>query len=74
MKIDLTQDQLKQVIKYDAETGAFSWVTQRGRNARAGEQAGTISTQGYRYIKINGYSYRHLVWRGSTCTASGLRS
>lgn len=61
---ELTQSRLKELLRYDTETGAFTWLVSRGRLARAGDTAGSLHPNGYAYIKIAGQSYRahRLAW------------
>lgn len=40
----MTHKQLKEIIKYDPNTGIFTWVGATGRRCRVGEMAGTIKT------------------------------
>ena len=55
---DVTQDQLKALLDYDPDTGAFTWRYRPDRPKRwntryAGTRAGQISN-GYTYIQVNG--------------------
>lgn len=51
-------DQVKSLLSYDEETGAFRWLRNRGRTARAGDIAGCVDERGYRRICISGRKYR----------------
>ncbi len=59
----ITQARLKELL-YLREDGWFENLTNRSSRARKGEIAGTISTQGYVQIQIDGVFYKahHLVW------------
>lgn len=51
----ITQEELKKIISYDAETGDFKWLVRRGASAAPGNVAGTINAKtGYRIIKFKG--------------------
>lgn len=54
----LTADRLKQLLHYDPETGVWTWLKARGRNAPAGARAGRVQETGYRHIKIDGKIYK----------------
>lgn len=54
----LTAAKLRKVLKYDMETGIFSWDINAARNARAGSTAGCHLTSGYIQITVNGSKYR----------------
>lgn len=60
-KENLTAEELRQVLKYDPETGAFIWV-KAGR--RYGKQAGHHRSDGYFDIRIGDFLYRahRLAW------------
>ena len=63
MRNDLTQDRLKALLSYDAETGEFKFLVSRGR-VRAGFIAGHQRRDGYVKIKIDNihYSAHRLAW------------
>lgn len=52
----LTQERLKQVLRYDSETGQFSWLMNCGSRARQGGIAGCNDLR-YRKIRIDGVNY-----------------
>jgi hypothetical protein len=57
-------DKIKQWIHYDPNTGVFTWKHGRYTHVK-GKRAGNINkTIGYRYIRIDGTSYRasRLAW------------
>jgi len=52
----LTQERLKELLSYDPETGAFTWLLSPGPK-RKGEQAGSQHHSGYRFVKLDGKMY-----------------
>lgn len=60
----LTAARLRELFHYCPETGVFTRLVTRAKNAQAGSIAGTIDTIGYRRISIGpGYFYGHrLAW------------
>jgi hypothetical protein len=62
-KETLTQERLKELLKYDSETGMFYWLVSTSNRVKAGEPAGSISN-GYRIIMVDKRAYRahRLAW------------
>lgn len=60
----LTADRLKSLLKYEPETGIFTWLVARSRNKPAGTIAGSVSTRGYCLIRVDGRRYyaHRLAW------------
>ena len=56
--VEITKDQLLPILSYNKDSGNFTWLANRGRNAKAGAKAGSIDAKGYVCIKINGKSYK----------------
>jgi hypothetical protein len=67
MSKELTAERLHGLLRYDPERGRFFWL-QTGRGRRAGQEAGSVMSGGYRMINIDGCSYREhmLVWLAET--------
>lgn len=59
----LTQQKLRHVLRYDHETGDFTWLRNRNRFL-VGEKAGCVWPTGYVAIKIGGKAYlaHRLAW------------
>jgi hypothetical protein len=53
----LTHERLLELLHYDPLTGEWRWLVSNSNRVRAGSIAGSINN-GYRYIKIDGHSYR----------------
>jgi len=63
----ITQEELKRLLHYDPDTGAFAWKVDKGTRAKVGCAAGNVSFNDGRslvQIRINGRTYRAhwLVW------------
>jgi len=61
----ITQEDLKQIINYNPETGALLWLKTTGKRIKKGNVAGSRDrTSGYRNLRINGKIYREhrAVW------------
>jgi hypothetical protein len=54
----LSQDELKKQVKYDPETGIFTWEVNKNGIAQIGIVAGGLQTNGYIYIKIDSRLYK----------------
>lgn len=62
----ITQEELKRIINYDPDTGAFIWNVNRGSRAQAGNivKGSLHDPKGYLTIRLNGKSYyiHRLAW------------
>lgn len=52
-----SQARIKELLRYDPNTGLFTWAQSRGPNI-AGTQAGWVHKTGYIYIGIDGKAYK----------------
>jgi hypothetical protein len=60
----LTAERLREALLYDAGSGLFTWAIRTGGTASIGRVAGTMDSQGYTRIGIDGHVYRahRLAW------------
>ncbi|ALC60085.1 hypothetical protein AMS56_25300 [Burkholderia pseudomallei] len=60
----LTVERVREVLDYDPVSGTFRWKRRMSRRSKAGDIAGHVDEQGYRYIRIDGRSYgaHRLAW------------
>jgi hypothetical protein len=60
----ISHARLKEVLRYDAETGHFYWLARMGCRALKGARAGTTKEDGYRIVFIDRvrYSEHRLAW------------
>lgn len=60
----LTQKRLKELLSYDPESGLFTWLVARTFTARVGTIAGSLNSNGYVRIKVDGIEYlaHRLAW------------
>lgn len=61
----ISAERLREVIKYDPDTGEFRWRIATGARCKAGTVAGCVDKKyGYRLISIDGIMYRgcRLAW------------
>jgi hypothetical protein len=54
----ITQNELKQLLTYDPDTGVFTRRVNSKNHNNIGQVAGSINSKGYRIIKINGEPYK----------------
>lgn len=61
---NVTQEELKNVLSYDPETGDFVWLISPASHVKIGRLAGRIGANGYRVIKYNrrDYGSHRLAW------------
>lgn len=52
-----SQAEIKSLLRYDPEAGAFYWLNS-GRGRHIGVEAGSVNPQGYRQIAVNGQSHQ----------------
>jgi len=64
MDEQINQEQLKELLHYDPETGVFKWKDTFGWKAKQGTIAGGINGSGYIYIRLKRKKYRahRLAW------------
>ncbi len=67
---DITQSDLKKLLRYDPETGVFTWLVQRGGTASVGSVAGSRHRMGYRAITV--YDHRCLAHRLAWLYMTGI--
>lgn len=60
----LTAARLRELLYYDALTGAFNWRETVGRRGKVGQLAGNVHSSGYVHIIISRVSYKahRLAW------------
>jgi hypothetical protein len=61
----LTQARLKELLRYDPDTGVFTWLVRRPNGVKVGDPAGAVHKgSGYLRIKIDGrpYAAGRLAW------------
>jgi hypothetical protein len=50
----LTAERVRDLLSYDPETGWFRWRANRTRGVKAGDRAGSVVSNGYRRLSIDG--------------------
>ena len=61
---DITAEIMRALLAYDPDTGIFRWMVSRGNRIKVGAAAGTVSSNSYAVIKINGMPFKahRLAW------------
>lgn len=54
----MTDFTIKQLLRYNPDTGAFTWVVDRGTRHKAGHPAGCVHGSGYVHIITGGKCYK----------------
>lgn len=60
----ITQEELKELLEYDENTGIFTWKISTNFKIKIGDIAGSLQIRGYRQITINKKRYlaHRLAW------------
>jgi hypothetical protein len=53
----LSQTTVRELLRYNHQTGLLTWRVTRGRTAKAGDEAGTIRADGRVILTIKGRAY-----------------
>ena len=57
--MELTAERIREVLRYDPETGAFTWIKSTGTRMKPGQPAGSLSkTNGYITLGLDGKRLR----------------
>lgn len=54
----LTQTRLKELLRYDPDTGVFTWRVARTAGVKAGDVAGALDHEGYRILTLDNRPYK----------------
>lgn len=60
----LTAERLRTVLRYEAETGEWTWLVTNSNRKKVGSPAGVRRPEGYKVIGVDGHVYRanRLAW------------
>ena len=61
---NLTQSELKELVRYNPETGGFTWLKRISIRVIVGKEVGNVNAAGYRETRIKGNRYymHRLAW------------
>lgn len=54
----ITQNELKEILQYNENTGVFTWKQSPAKHIKIGDIAGSLDANGYTYIRINKKLYK----------------
>lgn len=54
----LNAERLRELLRYDPETGVFTWLVRTSTCIKVGDVAGTTDTLGYILIRVDGVRYK----------------
>ncbi len=59
-----TKARLEELLRYSPKTGVFTWRVRAAYRIQIGDVAGTVTSHGYRMIRIDNRAYyaHHLAW------------
>lgn len=60
----ITQKELKELLRYNPDTGVFTWINNMNQKAMSGDVAGHIESNGYSRVMVNQKRYmtHRLAW------------
>lgn len=60
----ITAEKLRELLDYDPNSGVFTWLVRPAQHVKIGDIAGSLDSDGYRQIRIDGKLYlaHRLAW------------
>ena len=60
----ISHERLLELVEYNPETGAMTWLKPTSNRVKAGARAGSLAGNGYWQIKLDGtvYNYHRVAW------------
>lgn len=61
---EIVHDRLTEALNYDEVTGWFTWRTKIAKSIRIGRRAGSVDSNGFRFVRIDGKDFlaQRLAW------------
>lgn len=56
--LPLTYQRLKELLRYNKRTGIFTWVSRPSNRVHLGDEAGSVTDDGYRVVRIDRINYK----------------